>query len=291
MKRNTLVTGFLKLVWLSVVLQFGFSGSALSNNETLAYIEVMASMKEVQVDEQIQLLRKYLQEYPNSPYREEIEKNILNMRELLNEIDPKRKKQKTDTDLYYRASAMAKNLSLSDQLALWEQFKKENPESMYKSDVDEKIRSLRIRLKRTSRASPNDSDRPSVSDYEPVVKRLPYKDPQKGLWIATLGGIIVPGMGHWYAKDYVLAGILSAVRISGIAIGVSAYQNSDQSIFNLAILLTAFSYIADVADTPFAVQRYNARLEELDSRAQNLDWYERGPASPNVEISLIAGRF
>ena len=76
-------------------------------------------------------------------------------------------------------------------------------------------------------------------------------------------------MGHWYAEDYVLAGVLTGVRVAGIAVGVPGIIKNNTALIVAGAVIAGASYIIDVADAPFAVDRYNERLEKK-KKAENL---------------------
>ena len=73
-------------------------------------------------------------------------------------------------------------------------------------------------------------------------------------------------MGHWYAEDYLIAGVLTGLRVIGIAVGVPGIAKGSGTMIATGGIIYGFSYLADVFDTPFAVRRYNEALEAGNPR-------------------------
>src|SRR5262249_33095754 len=94
------------------------------------------------------------------------------------------------------------------------------------------------------------------------VPNVEFKDQQTAILLATFPGLIVPGIGHWYTYDYTIAGILTGLRLAGFAAGIPGIVNDDTALIWMGSIMVGFSYLFDVADAPFSVQRYNEELEQ-----------------------------
>lgn len=235
------------------------------------YLEQLEKIKDTPIPQQIQAWQNFLEENPNTAFREEIESNIENLNELLLETDPKRKKEQMDSQRYIRASIFAKKLNPNEQIELWEQFLEENPDSIFRSEVQSRLRELRSqqrpKIKRPKR-KPTAQPKPFLSDRVPITRNLPYKSPQKATLLATFPGLIVPGMGHWYTEDYVFAGILTGVRVGGLAVGIPGIVKRNTPMIVSGALIAFFSYIADALDAPFSARRYNEKLDQENPSAK-----------------------
>lgn len=225
------------------------------------YILLISKLKTLPMDRQSDELKNYLDKHPDTGFRSEIENNISSLNKFMANTDPTKKKDEKDTDLYLKAVSLAKKLSYVDQVALWEQFLSENPDSIYKKDVLYKLQNLKSKSPTSFQDSAPQNTTP-IQNNIPISRNLAYKDKDKALLLSIFPGLVVPGIAHWYTKDYMIAGILTALRIGGLGIGLSGllqYQNTPTLIGGI---VTGFSYVADVADAPFTVDRYNEKLEQ-----------------------------
>ncbi|MEZ4845513.1 MAG: hypothetical protein R2877_00630 [Bdellovibrionota bacterium] len=175
-----------------------------------------------------------------------------------------------------KALDFSKKLSLNDQIDLWKQFLDENPTSIYRTEAQNRlIRLQRYKAKKfpQSRSTPAQPVQPSSSKptsqapvkVEPVKitvgsgKKL--KDEDQALLLASLAGIVVPGMGHWYTEDYVIAGTLTALRLLGLGIGIPGVVNSNYTQIYVGGGIALVSYVIDVADAPYSAQRFNNKQQ------------------------------
>ena len=246
----------ISLVFLAVLPLTAFSqteGSDLSE-----YIDAVSKLRGLSIDRQIESLKTYLENHPESPFRDEVESNINQLNRFLTTTDPTKKRAEKDTELYLKAVGLAKTLPAEEQAALWEQFLKENPDTMYKKDILYKLSALRSKLPRTQ-ANPNAPS--ETAPKAPVVRRLAYKDKDKALLLSIFPGLVVPGIAHWYTRDYMIAGIITAFRIVGLGVGFNGYVNQSDNAMLVGGIITTFSYGADIIDAPFTVDRYNDALE------------------------------
>lgn len=155
---------------------------------------------------------------------------------------------------------------------LWIQFIEENPNSIYRDEAEANLNELKRKL---GGSSPSNTKRNPSVKTDPntfnVASTISYKNRKKGILLASLPGLLVPGIGHWYAKDYITGGLLTGFRVGGIAVAVPGLIQESPVMIIAGSAIYVFTYIVDVADAPFAVDRYNARLEQIHkSRLSNL---------------------
>jgi hypothetical protein len=250
-----------------------------------AYLETIEQLKDRPVDKQIEGWRKFLSQHPNSSFREEIEGNLKNLEELNINTDPTQQKEKRDTERYLRAVEFAKKLGPSDQILLWKQFLDENPESIYRREAKKTLDELQLKGGTPLSKPPGSTVVTPGGVPEPirVAPELAYKDPQKALLLAAFPGLIVPGIAHWYTRDYPTAGLLTGLRVGGLAVGIPAIINRKNSLIWIGGILAGLSYIIDVVDAPFTVERYNDALEQK-AAAQKRAFFET--PENGIELSL-----
>ncbi len=252
----------LPLITLLLSLNGAFAASQNDRmKDAKIYLESLDEIKELPIEKQIEAWRRFLEKHPDTLFREEIDTNLKYLDELLAETDPLRKQDQRDSDRYLKVVEFAKKLSQEDQIALWEQFLEENPKTIYRREILTRLQKLRAHQipRKTEKKKPSKTE--EIIQPQPVIPHLDFKDTQKAVLLATFPGLVVPGLGHWYAADYVIGGILTGIRVAGLSIGIPGLINRNRTLIIAGALLTGFSYLVDVVDAPFAVQRYNEELE------------------------------
>ncbi|MFH1016727.1 MAG: hypothetical protein V1798_00935 [Pseudomonadota bacterium] len=255
---------------LPILLVFGNAVAqqpkkAPDGTETATYLQAVENLHDKSIDLQVDGWRQFLKDHPQSPYRNEIENNLRNLEDLLANTNPLQMKEKRDTERYLRAVEYAKKLPFQDQIAFWEQFLDENPQSIYRREAGRTLEELKARV---SPSAPVAAPPKSSSEAGPappgqfVAPQLNFKDPQKATLLATFPGLIVPGIGEWYAHEYATAGILTGIQVGGAALAIPGIINNNVIMIVLGSALFGFSYIYDIVDAPFAVRRYNDALEQ-----------------------------
>ncbi len=226
--------------------------------DTNAYLEAVEKMKNEPLEKQISILHSFLDEHPDTSFRSEIENNLKRLEDLLTETDPIKKREARDTERYLRAVEFAKKLSLDDQAALWEQFLEENPQSLYRREAKTNLENARRKSGKGAASPPANQ---AAATSLPVVKEQPPKDRNTAILLATFPGLVVPALGHWYAQDYSTAGILTGVRVVGLALGIPGIVNKNAALIILGGVATLFGYGVDIFNAPLAVDRYNEQAE------------------------------
>lgn len=249
------------------------SSTILAYDDTTAYSNLLIKLRGLSLEKSLQTIEAYLQNNPNSLYKSEIEHNIATLQKLIpKETSPGQDDQKSkDTELFFKAQGLAKTLPLAEKIQLWQQFIRENPHSIYLKDAQYNLNKLQ---ERNSASSVQNSINANVAQNQDtlVAKKLPYKDPKRAMTLATTAGLVVPGMGHWYTKDYIPAGIFTGLRVIGIGMFTKGYYDNSRSTQVTGFLIGLFSYIADIADAPFSVERYNDKVDkEMNNQALKLN--------------------
>lgn len=246
------------------------------------YIETIEKVSKLKIDDQIDVWQTFLSDHPKNTFRKEIEKNIEVLQSLSQKKPGAKQGDEKEAELYLKALEFSKKLNQQDQIALWEQFLEENPNSIYKNEAQTRL----MRLKRykpkapavgaPAKAAPATPTAPAQQRLSPTSEapatsspkaplassvggKKPTKDEDQALMLASLAGLVVPGMGHWYTEDYVIAGVLSAVRIAGLAIGIPGVINSEYNQIYLGGGLAILSYAIDIADAPYSARRFNEK--------------------------------
>ena len=241
------------------------------------YINTVEKVTKLPLDDQIDVWKSFLADHPKTSFQFEIDRNI----EALESLQTQKTKAgatDTETQIYQKALLFSKKIPASDQIQLWEQFIQENPNSIYKSDAQTRLNLLKRKKKPI--ASPLKSNiqpnpLPPSAPETPLIKVggiKPLKDEGRAIMFASLPGLVVPGMGHWYTQDYAIAGILTALRVTGIALtGLGIYNYNNNQIF-LGGGISLLSYGIDIGDAASSAHRYNKKHSPnayLHNRHQN----------------------
>ncbi|MFH1262011.1 MAG: hypothetical protein V1495_01020 [Pseudomonadota bacterium] len=264
---------------VSPLFAAGSKSSDPKPGEAGDYLEAVTRAKEMEVGDQIDLWRRFLDKHPQTSFRDEIEGNMRNLDELLTETDPIRKREQKDSDRYLRAVEFSRKIPTDDQIDLWEQYLEERPNTMYRKEIVQRLEELRAKQPKTkpqpAPGKPSAAVGPVAKPAEiPINPRLPFKDKQTAILLGTFPGLIVPGLAHWYTKDYVIAGTLTGLRVGGLAIGIPGIVGGNKVMIAAGAIIAGFSYLFDVADAPYAVDRYN---EDLEQKAKS---------SPGMSVSF-----
>lgn len=236
------------------------------------YIETIEKVSKLKIDDQVDVWQTFLSDHPKQTFRKEIEKNIDLLQALSQKKAAGKQGDERDAELYLKALEFSKKLSLNDQISLWEQFLNENPTSIYRTEAQTRLSKLKAyKAKKFPNAASAQPQQPKtaapVSQLKtvapaPAVSSLggrakKFKDEDQAMLLAGLAGIVVPGMGHWYTEDYVVAGVLSAMRITGFVVGIPGIINSNYNQIYIGGGIAVLSYAIDIADAPYSAQRYN----------------------------------
>lgn len=233
------------------------------------YIDTIEKVTKLKIDDQIDAWQTFLSDHPQQSFRKEIEKNIGLLQSLSQKKQTGKQGDERDAELYLKALEFSKKLSPQDQMQLWQQFLDENPTSIYRNEAQTRLYRLKRTTPRTQQVparnppqqqrapAPTSQITPAPANASAVGGIKPIKDPDQALLLATLPGLVVPGMGHWYTEDYVIAGVLSAIRIAGLGIGIPGIINSDYNLIYLGGGVALLSYVIDIADAGYSADRYN----------------------------------
>jgi hypothetical protein len=227
------------------------------------YLEAVTQAKDLSVDDQVELWRRFLNSHPQSTFRDEIETNMKSLDEFMLETNPVRKREQRESEKYLRAVEYSKKLAPGDRIDLWEQYLEENPSSLYRKEILQRLEGLRSTQKKPGpRAAPVRPGAGIAPARAPLMPDLPFKNAQTAILLATFPGLLVPGIGHWYTRDYALAGILTGCRVAGLAVGIPGVISGNSTMIVAGAIIAGFSYLVDIADAPFTVARYNDALED-----------------------------
>ncbi len=245
------------------------SKSTIEQEDDIAsYYSLLEQIKSLPIERKIEAIETYMQNHPQSTFKQDLQDNLTTLNDLYFETNPKKKDEKKDTDLYLKAVSYSKKLTLQDQAQMWKQFLNENPNTLYKEEIYTRLSLLQSRLP----TEPKKTTKQQIKKNQElsVAPSLDFKDPNKAFLLATFPGLVVPGLGHFYAKDYIMGGVLAALRVGGLAVGIPGIINRDNPSILVASILAGFSYLADVANAPFATRKYNDRLEASHLRSSTL---------------------
>ncbi|MCC7460310.1 MAG: hypothetical protein IT286_03310 [Proteobacteria bacterium] len=242
------------------------------------YIQTIEKVSKLKIDDQVDVWQTFLSDNPKHTFRKEIEKNIEILQSLTEKKAAGKQGDERDAELYLKALDFSKKLSLNDQIDLWKQFLDENPTSIYRTEAQNRLTRLQrykaktfpekkpvqsAPLKQVAPAAKPTSEAPALAPKSQNtlvsggLKQI--KDPDKALLLASIAGLAVPGIGHWYTEDYVIAGVLSVFRITGLAIGIPGVINSEYEKIYIGAGLSLVSYALDIVDASASADRFNEK--------------------------------
>jgi hypothetical protein len=262
----------------ALLLTVGVAFSAEKPNDSIIvrdakeYIQTIEKVSKLKIEDQIDVWQTFISDHPKQTFRKEIERNVELLQSLTEKKVTGKQGDERDAELYLKALEFSKKLSLNDQISLWQQYLEENPTSIYRTEGQNRlIRLQRYKAKtfpskpavQPTPVAPTQSKPTSQVPVAPTSSKnsvggtKPAKDKDKALLLASVAGITVPGMGHWYTEDYVIAGVLTTIRLVGFAIGIPGVINSEYEKIYIGGGMALASYVIDVADAPFSADRYN----------------------------------
>lgn len=271
-----------RIVIAAATLISSLSWGTEKKSETMAvrdakeYIVTIEKVSKLKIEDQIDVWQTFLSDHPKQTFRKEIEHNIDLLQSLSQKKAVGKQGDERDAELYLKALEFSKKLSLNDQILLWEQFLNENPTSIYRTEAQSRLSRLKRYKAKTypgsalpaqpiQQKSTVPTAQPQSTPTPPAVNSLSgiskdFKDEDQAMLLAGLAGLVVPGMGHWYTEDYVVAGVLSAMRIAGLAIGIPGIINSNYNQIYVGGGIAVLSYAVDIADAPYSARRFNEAL-------------------------------
>lgn len=268
------IRAFIAVAMLISLPVWGQKNDSVVVRDAKEYIETIEKVSKLKIDDQIDVWQTFLSDNPKQSFRKEIEKNIELLQSLSQKKPTSKQGDEKDAELYLKALEFSKKLSLNDQISLWEQFLTENPTSIYK--VEAQSRLTRLKQYKTKKfpntiSTPISTSQPTKQNQAPTIQSKPnstvpntlsgrpkkFKDEDQAVLLAGLAGLIVPGMGHWYTEDYVIAGVLTAIRVAGVAIAVPGILNSNYNQIYVGGGMAVLTYAIDIADASYSAQRFN----------------------------------
>lgn len=259
------------------------------------YLEMIDILKDATLDDQIAGWEKFLRDHSDSYFKDEIQGNLDNMK-ARRSIQEKAREEE-DSRLYFKTVEQAASLALPEQIKLWERYLKDNSDSLFANEARTTLNRLREEQRwgggearaaplppPVASAAPTGATRPLPTPAPTVTLPSPapaavaknaapvdlnasaspeYLDPDRAFFLAAVPGIVVPGLGHFYAKRYAMGGFLAAMRIVGLGLlGIGAYRNNTILVAP-GVLLTLVSYGLDVLMAPIEARNYNYSLNPL----------------------------
>ncbi len=244
--------------------------------DTRLYLETIDMLKDNSLENQIKGWEKFLKEHPDNYFRDEIEANLDNMKARQEIIA--REQEEQDSRRYFATVERAADKPVSEQIPIWEKYLKENPDSLFANEARTTLN--RLRLQAGPAVAPAQQPLPSSPPppaplptapptVETTAKDLTLQDdglldPNRALFLASVPGLIVPGLGHFYAGNYTIGGVLVGLRVGGLALmGYGFFDENRLALIIPGSLVAGFSYVLDVVMAPIQVRNRNHSLEPL----------------------------
>ena len=248
------------------------------------YLETIDVLHDQPLEAQIEGWQRFLRKHPDSYFKQEIQANLDSM--LARRALVTKKQEEEDSRLYFATIERAASYDLDKQIVTWEKFIKENPDSIFANEARTTLNRLKQEaqwsggeIKRkvppAKKQPENEKKKQSTLDQAKGLEDVPqdtdqlrledsrYLDPDKALFLAALPGLVIPGLGHFYAKSYAMGSFLAAIRLAGIGfLAMGAFRGSNAFILPGGILALT-SYALDVGLAPKVARDYNYALDPL----------------------------
>ncbi|MEZ4818509.1 MAG: hypothetical protein R3A45_00945 [Bdellovibrionota bacterium] len=126
------------------------------------YLEAIAKIKKLPLDQQLEVWRNFLVQYPETFFKEEIQYNLAQLENVLG-VKQQTSKELTNTAIFLKAQKYiaTHKLSTKDQILLWQQFLMEHPDNKHNEEVRGMISQLKFSLQK--KPSPSNTSN-SASD-------------------------------------------------------------------------------------------------------------------------------
>ena len=233
------------------------------------YLETLDSLKNAPLKDQIEGWKQFLDDYPDTAFKDDISNNISNMNAVLRAQEQEEiGKEIQDKEVYEKFKSEIAAFSKDEKINKYEKFIENHEGSTIQALAIEDLNKLKS-SQETAAQSPSSTVQPKETPSQTTLKLVPEgktKDPNHALLLATLPGLAVPGMGSFYAGDTTTGVVLVVLRLAGLGmIGAGLYNDSNNMIITGAIA-AGFSYAIDTVAAPISARKYNERLEEKGNK-------------------------
>jgi hypothetical protein len=233
---------------------------------TKEYSDTLNSLKDASIEDQIKGWETFLEDHPDTIFKTEIRNNLDSLRKGLRDMSERKiAKEVKDRENYANFKEQVKALALADQIAKYDEFIKQNLDNIQ----IEQIKKDQIVLKDALAKAPViPAPVPGAPPGTPIAPILPagkYVDPDQALFMASLPGLFVPGMGCFYAGDTTTGVLLVIVRLAGFGMIAGGAIRSNNALIITGAIAAGASYFIDMAAAPVIARENN---EKLGKKAQ-----------------------
>ena len=314
-----------KLIVILLLVGFSQTGFSQINEELLKqqedarlYLEMVDVLKNAPLDDQVAGWNRFLKKHPDNYFKEEIRGNLESMR--ARQALKEKAQEEEDSRLYFKTVEKATSAPLSQQIVIWDRFLRDHPDSLFANEARTTLNRLKQEKQWGGGEVPVPSKQPTpvvqktppTPKPEPAVQNLEpkkpepakpdtsegielatqdedekYLDPERALFLAVGPGLIVPGLGHFYAKQYAIGAFLASLRVVGLLVLAAGIFEDSIGFTIPGGVITGTSYFLDVLRAPEAAREYNAKLNPLPPLDDNaIPESNLGPFAPTRTASF-----
>lgn len=231
------------------------------------YIEAKEAMVDIPLKERVEKWEQFLRDYPDTPFKEDIKQDIADTLAIVRTQEQANIAEDIkDKEAYENFKEEIADLPLEEKIANYERFLNANEKSAVRDAIIDDLNTLKAQQgfkPDDMKLVPDKKDQPGK--ISGLVTETRPKDPNHALFLASVPGIIVPGIGTFYAGDTATGTILVIIRLAGFGMaGAGIYKKSNGLLITGAIA-AGFTWVIDMIAAPLLSQEYNENLEKAES--------------------------
>ena len=145
---------WLVILWVSLYIGISAADDAdqtrtLFFRDAKNYLETIKQAKNIKLDEQLELWKNFLVQYPETFFKEEIQYNLSQLEDVLG-IKSKTTKELSGTYVFLEAQKhiVQNGFSVEKQILLWKQFLSEQPGNPHTNEIKGMISALQFSLQK-----------------------------------------------------------------------------------------------------------------------------------------------
>ncbi len=257
----------------NVIAQSFYSSEDEDNQSALdvrRYLETIEALKNAPLEERIKRWEQFLQDYPDTAFKDDIKKEIVDSNSILRaKQEDEISKEVEEKQRYDAFKDEIAALPIDQKIERYEDFINENRESSVHDQAVSDLSALKESQDVAKPVTPTGAGTSTginqpIKDENALTSNLKYKDPEHALFMAAVPGLIVPGMGSFYAGDNATGVILVVLRIAGLGMMGAGIARESNSLLITGGIAAGFSWVVDMVAAPIIAKEHNKKLEKAN---------------------------
>jgi hypothetical protein len=244
------------------------------------YLETVEVLKNAPLEERINRWEQFLEDYPETAFKEDIKKEIADTRSILRAREKEElSKEAEDRRRYSQFKEEISTLPFDQKVARYEEFIKNNADTGIHDTAVDDLAELKRTASIPAATTPAVSTPSVAAPSDSLTSDLKLKDPEHALFLAAVPGLVVPGMGTFYAGDTTIGVVLVLLRISGLGMMAAGIVRESNGLLITGGIAGGFSWVIDMISAPLIVRENNAKIEKRASSSLTpiLSLYDKKP--------------